>query len=342
MTTFVVLGDQPVAGKLLTATMNDYLETHFEVTPNDDFYVVVALRKKTTHALTAVMDWCEKAEVSYEVFAQSGDTDRRSEAHSWVVCDDPMIDAVEAGISYSNSDTIVLALVGESEQADDVAGAIALALESNVSVRDLTEGALTYINFCGDTVDQPPTKEDIMSEEETEEVTLEDLVALAAEGDEDAVEALDEAAREYGIDPDEYDSWEEVGALLQTALEDEEGEEPEPEPDPEEEEEEEVEPEDGWTEASLKGKTLKEVREIANAAGIDSKLPRPKLHKALIEGTGVVEEEEVEEEAPKATPKKTAAKKSVAEPKEAAAGAIDLDALADLIIEKLIKRIIAE
>jgi hypothetical protein len=336
MTTFVVLGDQPVAGKLLTATMNDYLETHFEVSPDDDFYVVVALRKKITHALTAVMDWCEKAEVSYEVFAhQSGDANRRSEAYSWVVCDDPMLDAVEAGISYSGSGTIVLALVGESEQADDVAAAIAYALESNVGVRDLTEGALTYISFCGDTADQPPTEEQTMAKEETEEVTLEDLVALAAEGDEEAVEALDEAAREFGIDPDEYDSWEEVGELLQAAMEaEEEGEE-------EEGEEEEVEPGDGWTEVALKGRTLKEVREIAKAAGIDSKLPRPKLHKALIEGTGAAEEEEVEEEAPKPAPRKTAAKKSAAaaEPEVAATGAIDLDALADLVVEKLIARI---
>lgn len=329
MTTFVVLGDQPVAGKLLTATMNDYLETHQEVSPDEDFCVVIATRKKATASLQAMMTWCDKAGVWYEVVTPPG-VEIPEGASSYIESDNFLIDAVEAGYSYSSNSAVVLALVGEKEPKVDVARALVRAADSHMVIRDLTEGALTYIKFHGDTVGTPPLEDAVMAED-TEEVTLEDLTALAEEGDEEAVEALDEAAREYGIDPDDYEDWAGVGAALGEAMEEEE------------EEVEEEDPAGGWTEEALKGKTLKEVREIAVAAGIEGAktTPRVKLVKALIEGE--VEEEEVEEEKPapkkKAAAKKSAAKKTAAkaeaEEAPAAVADIDYDQLALAIVSAL-------
>lgn len=340
MTTYVVLGDRPVAPKLLTATMNDYLDTHFEVTPEDDFIVVVATRKKISPSLLATIQWCQKAGVYHEVITAPGanlpedhEADEHLESASF------LIDAVEKGYEYSRSGAVVLALVGELEPKVDVARALVRAADSHMVIRDLTEGALTYIKFHGDTVDLPPTEEEEMPAAETEEVTLEDLVALATEGDEEAVEALDEAARELGIDPDEYETWEEVGVLVGEAMEAAEEEEEEEEP----EEEEEAEPSGGWTAEALKDKTLKEVREIGVAAGIEGAkaMPRVKLLDALTKGTSP------EEEAPAPVKKKAAAKKTAAkvEPEEEVESLPQIDThlmaemIAELVVEKIIARI---
>lgn len=330
MSTFVVLGDHPAAGKLLTATLNDYLDTHLEVTPDDDFDVVIAVRHPAKPTIKHVIEWCEKAGVYHEIIASSDKVDESQfqSAESFTFRANFMIDAIEKGYEYSGSDATVLALVGEEDPAVDVTRALARAADSHMVIRDLAEGALTYIKFHGDTVDTPPSSEDEPMADDAEEVTLEELVEMADnDGDEEAIEALTEAAAEFDIDPDEYATWAEVGELLEAAME---GAEEEEEP----EEEEEAEPEGGWTAEALKGLTLKEVREHANAAGIANwkTATRPELTKALIAGTTGGEEEVEEPEAPaKKAPK---VKTEVGD-----LPAFDIDTLADAIIDRLIARL---
>lgn len=328
MSTFVVLGDQPAAGKLLTATLNDYLDTYLADPPDNEFSFVVAVRHPAKASIKHVIEWCEKAGVYCEVIASSDKVPEFEGVAEHRVADNFMLEAIETAYSYAGSDATVLALVGEEDPAVDVTRALVRAADSHMVIRDLAEGALTYIKFHGDTVDTPPSSEDEPMAEEAEEVTLEELVELADEGDQEAADALSDAIAELelDIDPDDYATWAEVGELIAAAME--EGEEEEEEPEEEEEEAEEVE--GGWTAEALKGLTLKEVREHAQAAGIANwkTATRPELTKLLIAGTA---DEEVEETKPE--------KKAPANKGKAAGGDVDIDALADAIIDRLIARL---
>lgn len=306
--------------------MSDYLDHHLNETPDDDFVIVIAVRHPVSQTINHVIEWCSDAQVYYEIVASSEKVPQFPDAADHRVPDIPfMIQAVEDAFSYEKDKAVVLALLGEQEAKTDVVRAIARAVDSHMVVRDLAEGGLTYIKFHGDAVDEP-TKEQEMAEE-AEELTLEELVAMADEGDEEAVEALTEVCGEYDIDPDEYATWEEVGELLAAALE----EEPE-EGEPEEEEEEEAS-DGGWTAADLKGKTLKEVREIAKAAGIENWKtgPRAELVASLVEGTGDGEPEE--EEAPKKGTSRTS------KAAEASGGGVDIKALASAIVDEIVSRL---
>lgn len=327
MSTFVVLGDQPAAGKLLTATLNDYLDTYLADPPDNEFSFVVAVRHPAKASIKHVIEWCEKAGVYCEVIASSDKVPEFEGVSEHRVADNFMLEAIEAAYTYAGSDATVLALVGEEDPAVDVTRALVRAADSHMVIRDLAEGALTYIKFHGDTVDEPPpSEEDDTMADEAEEVTLEELVAMADEGDQEAADALSDACAEFDIDPDQYETWAEVGELLEAAM-------GEAEEEPEEEEEEEAEEvEGGWTADALKGLTLKEVREHAQAAGIANwkTATRPELTKLLIAGTAE-EEEEVEETKPsKPSPKKSKVESS---------GDVDIDALADAIIDRLIARL---
>jgi hypothetical protein len=327
MTTFVVLGDHPAADKLVTAALNDYLDTHMEVSSDDDFAMVVAVRNPPKPAIKHVIEWCRKAGVYFEIVAASDKVPEFDDAADHRVSDNFLIDAIESGYSYSGSDATVLALVGEEDPAVDVTRALVRAADSHMVIRDLAEGALTYIKFHGDTVDEPPpSEEDEPMADEAEEVTLEELVEMADGGDQEAADALSDACAEFEIDPDEYATWAEVGELLEAAMAESEEGEPEPE-----EEEEEEETEGGWTAEALKNLTLKEVREQAQAAGIANwkTATRPELVKLLIAGTT----DEPEEEAP-AKPKKPTVKTEVGD-----LPAFDIDTLADAIIDRLIARL---
>lgn len=326
MSTFVVLGDQPAAGKLLTATLNDYLDTYLADPPDNEFSFVVAVRHPAKASIKHVIEWCEKAGVYCEVIASSDKVPEFEGVSEHRVADNFMLEAIEAAYTYAGSDATVLALVGEEDPAVDVTRALVRAADSHMVIRDLAEGALTYIKFHGDTVDEPPpSEEDDTMADEAEEVTLEELVAMADEGDQEAADALSDACAEFDIDPDQYETWAEVGELLEAAM-------GEAEEEPEEEEEEAEEVEGGWTADALKGLTLKEVREHAQAAGIANwkTATRPELTKLLIAGTAE-EEEEVEETKPsKPSPKKSKVESS---------GDVDIDALADAIIDRLIARL---
>lgn len=334
MSTYVVFGEAGASQKIINAAMNDYLDTHQNYTPDEDFAVIVVCRPRQNKTVGYVIEWCEKAGVYFEQITSSDAFTFSEAAADTVVVEDPMLVAVERGYAYESDKAVVLALVGEDDPSVDVRRAIERAVDSHMVVRDLTEAGLTYILFSGDSVEHPPHTEEPMADE-AEEMTLEELVALAAEGDAEAVEALTEACGEFDIDPDEYATWEEVGELLEAALGGEEEEEEEAEEDVEEDveeaEEEEESGEGGWTTESLKGLTLKEVREHAKAAGIDNwkTATRPTLVKALIEGTS----EDGEEEAKPAsrTPK---VKTEVGD-----LPAFDIDTLADAIIDRLIARL---
>ena len=326
MSTFVVLGDADAAPRLVTATLNDFLDTHLEVTPDDDFVIVIAVRNPPRPAIKHVIEWCQKAGIYYTIVASSDRVKMPEGVAEFTVDSQFLVKAVEDGYVFGRDAAIVLALVGAEDPTVDVTRALARAADSHMVIRDLTEGAITYIKFHGDTVDIPTIEENNMADE-AEELTLEELVSLAAEGDEEADAALREACAEFDIDPDEYATWEEVGELLEAAMsegEPEEEAEEEAEPEPEEP----TEPADGWTAAALKNLTLKEVRDIANAAGIEGAktAPRPDLVKALIAGTG--------DEPAKATK----AAKGKAKPAE---GTDDVRALASAILDELVARLSA-
>ena len=296
------------------------------MTPDDDFVIVIAVRNPVKPSIKHIIEWCQKAGVYYTVVASSDRVKRPEGSAEYTVDSQFLVKAVEDGYVFGRDGAIVLALVGENDPTVDVTRALARAADSHMVIRDLTEGAITYIKFHGDTVDIPTIEENNMADE-AEELTLEELVALAAEGDEEADAALREACAEFDIDPDEYPTWEEVGELLEAAMSEEpeeEAEEEEAEPEPEEP----SEPAGGWTAAALKNLTLKEVRDIANAAGIEGAktAPRPDLVKALISGTG--------DEPAKAT------KAAKAKPK-AAEGTDDVRALASAILDELVARLSA-
>lgn len=335
MSTFVVLGDAKAAPKLVTATLNDYLDLHLDETPDDDLVFIIATRYPIKPAIKHVIDWCDKAGVYYEVVASSDKIIAADDA-VFKVSANFMIEAVEDGYAYGGASTTVLALVGEEDPTVDVTRAIARAVDSHMVVRDLSEGALTYIKFYGDAVDEPQEENNMAAEAEVE-MTLPELIALADEGDEEAIEALTEVCGEVEIDPAEYATWAELEPIIAEALGLEEAEEEEV---VEEEEEEEViaEPTGGWTADDLKGKQLKEVREIAGAAGIENykTAPRPQLVKALIDGTSGVAEE------PAAPAKKAAAKSVPAKTKgDASAGGPDWDLIAEKMVDVMLDRIIS-
>lgn len=339
MSTFVVLGDAEAAPKLVTATLNDYLDTHLATTPDDDFAFIIAVRHPVKPAIAHVISWCEKAGVYYEIEASS---DKFSPPDSAADCrfpDNFMLTAVEHGYSYDKDRTMVLALVGEEDPPVDVTRALVRAVDSHMEVRDLTEGALTYIKFYGDTVDEPPEENTMAKADEEEEMTLSDLIALADEGDEEAIEALTGPCAEAGIDPDEYATWAELEELLAEALgldgDAEEEEEPEEEPEPEE-----AEASDGWSKDDFKGMTLKDVREVARAAGIENwdTATRASLITMLVEGTSGGDEEEVEETPAKKAPAKVAAKPKAAAPKESS-GDLDYAVLAKAVVDEFISRL---
>ena len=324
MSTFVVLGDHPAADRLVTATLNDYLET-WSVTDDDTFAFVIAVRNPAKPAIKNVIEWCDKAEVYYEIVANSDKlADKFPGAAAFEVHDNFMLKAVEDGYFYDQDNTTVLALVGEEDPKVDVTRALARAADSHMVIRDLSEGALTYIKFHGDAVDDTIEEENTMAEE-ADEVSLEELIALAAEGDEEAVEAINEACVEFELDPDDYE-WDELEAVLAEKLSEEPAEE---EADEEPAEEEAV---GEWTAAALKGLTLKEVRAHATAAGIENAktAPRPELVKALVAGTGDVEEDEP---APKKKGKKSKGSDLEDLPR------FDIDELADAIIDRFIARL---
>jgi len=330
MSTYVVLGDHKASQKLITATLNDFLDTHVELTPDDDFVMIIAVRNPVRPAIQHVIEWCQKAGVYFTVVASSDRVQEPDGAAEFTVDSQFLVKAVEDGYALEGDSAIVLALVGAEDPTVDVTRALARAADSHMVIRDLSEGGITYIKFHGDTADIPTEEENTMAEE-ADELTLEELVALAAEGDDEAIEALTEACGDYDIDPDAYATWEEVGELLEAAIEAASAEEEE-EPEPEEP----SEPEGGWTAAALKNLTLKEVRDIASAAGVDNAktAPRPDLVKALISGTG--------DEPAKAT-KKAAAKTTPAKAKDVSAEVVSADtkALAIAIVDELVSRLSA-
>lgn len=337
MSTFVVLGEAGASRKLINATLDDYLDTHLEHTPDEDFAFVIAAGYKNlstkNSSMESVIEWCQEAEVYFELFHNSDDVapfEGAAEVSFGYDDDTYMIAAVERGYAYDRDNTVVLALVGEVEPSVEVRRAIERAIDSHMVVRDLAEGALTYIKFHGDAVDTEPPPEDDMAAEEEETLSLAELVELADEGDEDAAAALTEACEEAEIDPDEYATWAELAPVLAEALGLEEEEE-------EAEEDEESDDDSGWTEEALKGMTLKEVREHAEAAGIEGakKMPRAKLVEALIAGTSEEGgEEEEEAPAPKRGAKASSAK---ADPSD-----VDLAELAGAIVDAVIAALVAK
>jgi hypothetical protein len=233
-----------------------------------------------------------------------------------------LVKAVEDGYVFGRDGAIVLALVGAEDPTVDVTRALARAADSHMVIRDLTEGAITYIKFHGDTVDIPTIEENSNMADEAEELTLEELVTLAAEGDEEADAAIREACADYDIDPDEYATWEEVGELLEAALS-----EAEPEEEEEVEPEEASEPEGGWTAAALKNLNSKRCASPTLPGSREQDGAPPHLVKALIAGTG--------DEPAKATKAMKAKGKSNADSTD------DVRALAAAIIDGLVMRLSA-
>jgi hypothetical protein len=331
MTAFAVFGDRDAPAKLLRATLDDLLDTHNMITPEDDFWLVVGVRRRVTPALEAVMEWCDETGIYYEVVAAHENTPVREGASEWKVSPKShMRDVVDRVFGEEKDKGIVLALVGDEDPPVDVTRALVRAADSHMVIRDLAEGALTFIRFHGDPVEEPAIKENPLAEEEAVEVL--ELGAQADEGDELAQEALQEAAVELDLDPDDsdtYPTWADLAAAIDALLGDEEGAAAEEEEEEEPEEEAVEESAGGWTVEQLKGLTIKEVREHARASGVEGykTMTRPDLIKALIAGTSAQVVASDEEEV--APPAKAPAKKAEAPT------SIDVDALADAIIKKL-------
>lgn len=107
-------------------------------------------------------------------------------------------------------------------------------------------------------------EEEEPEEEEDEDEDLSEMGEMADDGDEDAMVALTEAAEEAGLDPDDYDTWSDLAAVLSES--EEEDEEPEEdEEDEESEEEEEVE----IDEETLSAMSIKALKELADEYDID-------------------------------------------------------------------------
>ena len=315
MTTYGVIGEAEASRKLITATLNDLMEAHTALTPDDDFWFIIGTGRSPNPSIEAVMDWCSKSGTYFEVVT-SADVpfDGAGGVH---LEEDFNYAAVERLYNEGTGHRQLLALVGPEDPPVDVTRAIARATDSLIEVRDLTEGALTYIKFYGDAVNTVNQQEEnpVPAQDEEVEVTLEELPGLGEEADEEgddsaAATTLAELAAEMEIDVNDYSTWSEVAAAIYEAADgdDEDDEESE-------EEEEEV---GEWTAEALKGLKLTEVRAHGKAAGIPGadKMRREDLVKALLSGTAVEEsDDEEEEEAPatKAPAKKAPASSGVGE-----------------------------
>lgn len=204
------------------------------------------------------------------------------ETDEWNVSDRFMLDVVERCFEDRDYATIY-ALLGEKDPPTDVARALCRALDSGLEVRDLAEAGLTYIRTADNPL--PTTQEKIKVAANEEDMGLDEVGALADEGNEDAIAALKEFADGLDIDADDHadKTWAEFAEFLDEANGGEEKAEAE-----------EVEAEEAVAESNgtghgaeeLEDMDMAELRLLAKAAGVEeyAKARRATLIREVLEG----------------------------------------------------------
>lgn len=279
MTAIAVFGDASASEKLIRASMNETLEAHLQFHPDEPFSLFIA-EVPASPTLKAVVAWADETGVTYEMSAT------------------PLV-AVDAAFNVGKPDARVLALIGDEEPTGNTAVALALAAKHSMEIRDLAEAGITYVYQEGV---PPTTKENdvpaapAVAEEESE-YSWEEVGELADGGDDDAIALLVEAAEAIEVDPEAYETWADLAVDIQAAEngeteEDEDDSPEEVEDTPEEDKEDEPESAVGYTPADFKGKSLKDVRELARQSGIKdaARLGREDLIKKLCGEQGTVED----------------------------------------------------
>ncbi len=258
MTVIGIFGDGTCSEALVKATLDDALEAHQRTTPDDAFELNIGIRDNPGPVLPYVMEWAERGQIDYSVYRPSSKAPV-PESASYVT---NRKDVFGTLVEHLPADGRVLALIGADDPQADVGRALITALDSGKDVRDLAEGGITLVGIKG----EPPTEGMAMATEEETEYTWQELGEFADDPDHENYEAamavLKESAEEVGLDPDDYATLVELAQALEDGEKDvaaasEPVEEDEPQPD-----------EPGWTRESLKGKGVKELREIAKASGV--------------------------------------------------------------------------
>jgi hypothetical protein len=331
MTAYGIFGDVEASPKLVRAALSDFLEAHQRCTPDDEFWLKIGVRDAGVKIYDEILDWAVRNKVYTEVVTPSPKCATYVEPAKITVTPAFMLSVVDA-IRHERNGKI-LALVGDETPRTDVLRALAKAKDNGTEIRDLAEAGLSLIRFKGDDPPQPLEDTTTMPKktqepEEEAEYTLAELGEFADDDSdpdtaEQAQKLLTDAAGEAGIDPDDYETWTELGTVLEEAKanaddaepdEEDEDQDEDGDEDEEETEDEPDEPEDeGLTRESLVGKDIGEIKALAKAAGIEgyTKMRRELLIKALLG--------EEEAESPPAAPSTAPAKKAAGAAKKRAA-----------------------
>lgn len=227
-----IFGDCMAPDKLVRAALNDTLEAHNVDAPDEEFWLCLGMQSDSPAVYRTIAQWAlaNGTYVAYYTSMQRADMSRvldLNRVEDFHRSDTYMLELVNRMIhevSTSGGSGKVYALLGEKKPSVEVRRALVRALDNGLEVRDLAEAGLTYVGVS----DNPLTIGSIIM---ANDLTLAEAGEAADNEDEESMTALTTLAADYGLDPDEYETW----VALADALDPLMAAAPEPEPDEPEE-----------------------------------------------------------------------------------------------------------
>lgn len=318
-----IFGDCDASPKLVKAALNDQLDTWRNLNDPDDvtFSLVLGVRSPLSIWKT-IGEWAEVTGVHVDVYSAQ-DEEAIQEIVGMLGYDVYhhstrfMLDVVDRCLQDPHRSTIY-ALVGEEDPPTDVARALCRATDNGLEVRDLAEAGITYIR----TADNPlPTTQEktltVAHDDDDDAMGLDEAGALADEGDNDAMEALSEAAGELGLDPDDYETWTLLAEAIAEVAPDDGDDDGESESDDDDDESEQRG--GGYPAEEIEEMDLPDIRLLAKSLGVEdyAKARRATLIRSILEaqdaGTAPATSGDDDDDEPAAKPSKAKAAPAVGE-----------------------------
>ena len=257
-----IFGDCQAADKLVRAALNDTLEAHNTDAPDEEFWLLLGMQSDSPAVYRTIAQWAiaNGTYVAYYTPMERSDMYRVLDVgaqQDFHRSDKYMIELVDRLISEGGGK--VYALLGDKEPSVAVRRAIARATDNGLEVRDLAEAGLTYVGVS----DNPLTVRNIIIM--ANDLTLAEAGEAADNEDEESMTALTTLAEDYGLDPDEYETWSALADALDPLMTEAA---PEPEPD-EPEEAPRRRGKESLTQEELEELPVPELRQLAKQLGVE-------------------------------------------------------------------------
>ena len=268
-----IFGEANPSAKLVTAALNDQLET--AANDDEEFALVVGVNKHSPSVYVTIAQWAVRNEINVSYYTtmtkldvlRTLDLSEFWEHKQYKSVAAYMIEVVERLYTESRNggSVMIYALLGSEEPSVDVRRAFARAVDNGLEIRDLAEAGLTVVGIADN-----PIKTTGSITVADQEITIEEAGASADDGDEEAMAVLVEFAGQYELDPDDFPTWAGLAAALDPLLSAEQSEQQEQE---QEEEEEEERPRSRRTRTlsaeELEDKSVPDLRNLAKQLGVE-------------------------------------------------------------------------